>query len=419
MSFLKKLFGGSSFEDLRAEGDAHFAQKRFGEAKLTYDRALAKEKGVAADGVAHVRAQIDASRDAIARERMASAVELDRHGDLALARAELEGALETAASEELVRAIERQLEALERGDARKRAAAVDVSDDEMFEAMSGNWEPEQVDEYAAAGPKLREALLASNAGRFIEAVALLEALVAAAKSPNYLHFELGIARVSVEDSTGAEESLRAFVKSIGPEEGGSARLAAHGALAEIVYARGDEEGAVNELGAAIEALEEDPRPYIMLGNFLRKRGHAESAIDVLESAVAVIGEGQVDLFVTQELALAHRDAGHDAEAEKMLELVIDTHVKQARLDFPVETAVALAELHEKRGNVQRAADLWRSLTRGSDRTNHLRYHREAARLLVDLGMRDKARRMYQRTAELAAADLKATREIEAKLTALA
>ena len=421
MSFLRKLFGGGSFEDLRTEADAHFDAKRFGEAKLAYDRALAKQAGAPADALVHVRTRIDASRDAIAHERMAVAADAEKHGDLEFARAELEGALETAASATLASTIEKRLEALERGDARQRAAAVEVSDDEMFEAMSGAWEPEQVDEYDAAGPRFRNALLASNDGRFEEAAAMLAEVVADSKSPHYLHFELGMARLSAEDTVGGETSLRAFLASIGPNEGGSARLAAHGSLALLCDTRGDEEGAVAEFGAAVDAMDEDPRPYIMLGNYLRKRGHADAAIDVLESAVAVIGEGQVDLFVQQELALAHRDAGHDAKAEQMLELVIDTLVKQARLDFPAETAVALAELHEKRGNVKRAADLWRSLTQGSDRAGHLRYHREAARLLVKLGLAEEARRMYQRAAELAegAKDAEAAAEVAEKLAALA
>jgi tetratricopeptide (TPR) repeat protein len=419
MSFFQKLFGGGSFESLRAEADAHFDAGRFGEAKLAYDRASAKQKGAAAADVTHVTTRIEACRDALAEARMQAAADFAANGDDELARAELEGALETAASATLVRTIEQRLEALERGDARERARPPTVGDDELFEAMSGSWEPEQREEYDAAGPRLREALLAANAGRFGDAVALLEALVAAARSPHYLHFELGVARIGADDAAGAEPALRAFLASIGPDEGGAARLAAHASLANILDGRGDEEGAVDELGRAVEALEDDPRPYILLGNYLRRRGHATDAIDVLESALAVIGEGQVDPFVLQEYALAHRDAGRDADAERLLEQLVDSQVKQGRLDLPPEGTTALAELHEKRGNLQRAADLWRSLTRGSDRTNHLRYHREAARLLVALGLRDEARRMYQRAAELAEGDAEAAQDIAAQLAGLA
>ncbi|MBK8173245.1 MAG: hypothetical protein IPK60_23325 [Sandaracinaceae bacterium] len=52
--------------------------------------------------------------------------------------------------------------------------------------------------------------------------------------------------------------------------------------------------------------------------------------------------------------------------------------------------------------MQRAADLIRSLAQGNDRVNHLKYHREAERLLTKLGMHEEAKRMAQRAAELEA-----------------
>ena len=40
MSFLKKMFGGASFAEQRTEADALFDAKKYGEAKLAYDRAV-------------------------------------------------------------------------------------------------------------------------------------------------------------------------------------------------------------------------------------------------------------------------------------------------------------------------------------------------------------------------------------------
>ena len=45
MSFFKKLLGGT-FESNRDEGEALFLEGRFGEARLAYERALARSKGV-------------------------------------------------------------------------------------------------------------------------------------------------------------------------------------------------------------------------------------------------------------------------------------------------------------------------------------------------------------------------------------
>jgi hypothetical protein len=62
--------------------------------------------------------------------------------------------------------------------------------------------------------------------------------------------------------------------------------------------------------------------------------------------------------------------------------------------------VALAKLHEGANNTARAADLYRTLTRGSDVENHARYHLEAARLLDVLKLTDEADRMRERARAL-------------------
>jgi hypothetical protein len=56
----------------------------------------------------------------------------------------------------------------------------------------------------------------------------------------------------------------------------------------------------------------------------------------------------------------------------------------------------LAKLHEDDGNLARAADLFGTLAKGEDVLNHGLYHREAGRLLEELGLHDEARRMRER-----------------------
>jgi tetratricopeptide (TPR) repeat protein len=418
MSFLKKLFGGGSFEDRVAEADALFAQGRFGEAKLAYDRAADKAGGAPAERRAHVQARIAEIRDAIARSRLAEAAELESHGELDLARAELAGALETAASAEVARECERRIEALERRDARAAATAVEVTPDEIVEAIAANWEEEQAEEYERYGPRFREALLLAHAERFDEARARLEAVLAEAKDPHYLHFEIGQVRLLAGAEEEAIASFRAFLASIGPDEGGYARLMTHGNLAGLADERGDEEAAIAEWEAAIDALPDDPRPRLNLGVYLRRKGHAEAAAEVLEAVLAELDEVQPDVRVVEELALAKRDAGREDEAVQLLEQVIAHHVKLGILDYPPEGARALAELHEKRGDARRAADLWRALAKGSHVAGHLHYHREAARLLATLGEEAEARRLLQRAAELAGDDAETRAGVDAALRAL-
>jgi hypothetical protein len=79
-----------------------------------------------------------------------------------------------------------------------------------------------------------------------------------------------------------------------------------------------------------------------------------------------------------------------------LEGVVQGLVGQGNLDLPPPAAVALAKLHEEKGNLARAADLYGSLAKGGDAANHGDYLREASRLLDALGLSDEARRMRER-----------------------
>ena len=73
-------------------------------------------------------------------------------------------------------------------------------------------------------------------------------------------------------------------------------------------------------------------------------------------------------------------------------------------DFPPTTATTLAKLYEADGRLDRAADLYRALSQGSDKERHALYHYEAGRLLHALGLADEARRMLTRADALTTED---------------
>lgn len=403
MSFLKKMFGGASFEDLRAEGDSLFSERKFGEAKLSYDRAIAAAKAAPEGDVAHCKTRVAQCCDAIAKDRMKYAAELARDGELELAREELSAARDTAVGAATIREAERKLEELERTDARENATDVPtLDDDEQYMTLSGNWEEEQTEEYDGYGEDFRTALLSLYREDYKKARALLEALEQANPKAAYLLYELGRAQLLDGDIEKGKTTLQLFLTRIGPDEGGEARRAAHGEIARLFDEAGDMESAIGEYQKAIDALEDDPRPYISLGNYLRTKKLAAEAVQVLEAALVVMDSERRDPFVLQELGLSHAAAGNDEHAVSILEEVVSSFTARRQFDYPPEGTVALAQLHEKHGNIQRATDLFRSLAEGSDRVNHLRYHREAERLLTKLGKHDEAKRMGQRAAELEA-----------------
>lgn len=423
MSFFKKLFGGGSFEDARADADRAYEDGAFEEARIAYQRALDRKKDAPEDALEHCRTRIAECLDRMAEARLEEAARFIELGQIELAEAELRNAAELAASEEIGRRARRELESLEKEDALRHAEVPEeMSDDDRWALLAGNWEEEQSDEYEELGDPLRDALLAMHDGRPEEARAALEEMLS--DDARYLWLEIGRARLLTEDYDAATEAFRTFLDALDDDDGGEARLSAHAELAGLLDRADDEEGAIGELSAAMEAFPDDPRPFLLLGRYLHSKGYLEQAADVLESGLSKIGDERPDWRYLEELGLAKAELGEDEEAAAYFDRVIQLFVQSRRPDapsveLPPATAVARAKLHEKAGELEKAADLYRTLTRGSDRENHLEYHREAARVLLELELADEARRMLTRALALAEGDEAARAAIEAQLAELA
>lgn len=391
------IFRKKDARELLAEAEALFASGRFGDAKLMFDRA---EERAQKDGQGELTSQAEEraalSCDRIAEARIQEAQALARAGDLDAASDELKHAMETARSAAVQERIARAQRLLEQKDAREAAAApLPLSDEERLILITGSWEPLQAKELESYGEPLLTALLAVEDARASDAVQKLEAILESTKQPSYLWLELGRARLVAGDEAGATEALRTFLSRIGPEEGGAPRITAHRELARIAHEAGNKEEAIDILEACAAALENDPRPYLDLGNYLRLVGRPTEAIEVLELCASLF-QGQVEWPVTMELGLACADAGDDGRAVDALEQVLKTLGAGGNKDFPPPAVTALAKLHEKRENLTRAADLYRALCEGSDVENHAVYHREAARLLDAVGLAEEAQRMRTR-----------------------
>jgi hypothetical protein len=398
MSLLGGLFKKRPLAELEREADALFEAERFGEAKLAFDRLEARAEKEDAGLAQRAQARIEQCCDRIADARVREAQLLVRNGHLDLAREELRHALETARTPEGQARVRAAQAAIEQRDAREQAAAPhpELSDEERLTLIGGTWEPLQAEELEGYGEPVARALLDLEDGKAAEALATMLPLAQQAAGASYLWLEIARAHAQLNDIPAAEASLRTFLTRIGPEEGGTARLLAHRELSRLCHERGDQEGAIRELEACAEALEDDPRPLLDLGNYLRVIGRAREAVEVLEMCAAAFGDTTVEWPVTMELGLACAEAGDSARAVSALEEVVETLVTRGQLDLPPPLAVALAKLHEAQGNLARAADLYGNLAKGSDGANHATYLREAGRLLESLGLSEEARRMHER-----------------------
>ncbi len=423
MSFFKKLFGSASFADEVRAGDQLVADGRHAEAREAYARArdAARDDGERATA----KEKIDACLDALARARMAEAEALlANDADLELAEAELKNAMELAATPALRNEARRRLETLEQEDAKRQQADVpdEMSDEDRWALLAGNWEEAQLEELDEYGEPFRAALLAMHDGDHATARAALEAIADEYEDPLYLWLEIGRARMLGEAWEEAEAAFRTFLDALDEDEGGQARLSALANLASLRDRAGDEEGAIELLSEAMEAFPEEPGVFLMMGRYLLDKGDAAEAAEVLEAGAVLLDEDRPDWRYLEQLGLAHAAAGDEDTAAGYFDRVITFMVGLRRhdrpLDYPPATAIARAKIHEARGELHKAADLYRTLASGTDVDHHLAYHREAARLLLQLELPEEARRMLTRALALAEGDAEASAAIEAQLATL-
>jgi tetratricopeptide (TPR) repeat protein len=397
---LGRLFKKRDLAELEAEAEQHRAEGRLGEAKLAFDRVVERaQKERQPERAASAEARVVECCDAMARGRVQEAERMLAQGHVELAREELRHADEVARSDPARAQVASMLRTLDRGDAVEQAReAAPLSDEERMVLISGSWEPLQAEELELYGEPLLQAELALDRGDGERALALLMPLVS--ERASYLWLEIARAHLAHAQVDQAEQALRKFLSRIGPDEASFARLTAHRELAHIAHTREDREGAIAELEAAAEAMADDPRPLLDLGNYLRLIERPAEAIEVLELCVGAFGDNEVEWPVTMELGLACAAAGDLKRGEALLESVASDLLAKGHVDLPVAALVALAAIHEKNGNLARAADLYRMLTRGSDVANHAAYHVEAARLLDLLELPDEAARMRDRAQAL-------------------
>ena len=257
-----------------------------------------------------------------------------------------------------------------------------MNDEDRWALLAGNWSGDQLDEYDDYGEGFREALLALHVPPVGDEEEeeeeeegpeedtpreVLEAILEEAEEPLYLFLEVGRARALDDDLEGAEDALREFLERADEDTNADALLGAYASLAALRDQADDEESAIAEFSAAMDAIPDDPRPFFLMGRYLLGKGHAGEAADVLEAAVPLLPEGQVDWRFLETLGLALFEADRPGEAAEYFDQVLGYFVALRRHDaYPPATAVTRAKIYEDDGEPQKAADLYRSLANGHD-----------------------------------------------------
>lgn len=390
MSFLKNLLGGT-FETHKKQGDALFETGRYGEAKISYDRALSRAKNIDQSQLDAVRNQLDQCRIQLARARLAEADELARHGEIEEAMVLLSDISEICSDPQILSQVQERRDSYESEDVRRLVDEnQEIDEDELLAILGGTWTEQQADEYAALPETMREAILCDHDGDSARAAELIEGIVARDDlplSPCYAWFELGRCRLRAGDHAGALKALDIFLERVESDpEGLGHAVAANQLRARALVSMEEFEPAKDALLRNTKLAPEDHTTFLSLGVFLRDRGEYDPSLRALERAVELMGQMQPDFRVIRELGFTYLAMDRKREAMKSLGAVIEHLASRGEHNqFDPETTVTLAKLHEEMGSAEEAADLYRHLAVGYDTANHFIYNLEAARLLQKSG----------------------------------
>ncbi len=410
MSFLKKLLGGT-FESNRDDGETLFGEGNFGEARLAFEKALTKSKGVTEAEVLAVRDRVRDCRLELARGQLARADEAVADGEIELALELLAEAQEICDESEIVEASKDRRQRFESVDARSLVRdAEEITEEELLAIIAGTWTDAQAEEYAAMPDDLHEALLAAHDREFERAAELLTGVVARPDLPVipcFTWLELGRVRLLAQDEGGAIEALDTFLETVEDDDEDI------GLQVEALNLKATALGLSDRLDEAKEQLirttrlaPEDHNVFLALGVFLRGREEYEGAVNALERALELMGQMHPDFRVIRELGFTYLAMDRKEEAMQSLGAVVEHLASRGEhRQFDPETTMALARLHEEKGDIMEAADLYRHLAVGYDTRNHFSYNLEAARLLgLAGGQESLAERYFTRSTELAEGD---------------
>lgn len=416
MGLLKKLFGGDPAKHAQ-KGKQHEDAGAHGEAKLAYERALAATDESDGEARAAHQASIDRCRDAIARGRMAEAEVFQERGDIDFAREELAGAKEVAADPALRDECQTRIDVLERREVLSTVQhEEELSDEDRITLLAANWSDDQAAEYARYGDTFFDALLALDDEKYREARAGFEALLGGpgegyrdggAGVPTegeegacYLYLAHATVCTLLDDDEAALASYTAFLEALPEGQGGDRRLLAHMRMAAIYDRLEDPDAALQEYQTAIEDFPDDYRPFLFMGERMRRDGHAEEALEMLRMALENTDGNQPDWQLLQELGFALADTGEVEAAVKQLDGVLQMFMGRGS-QRPALAVRKLAELHELKGRFDRAADMWRILADLAGSPDRAAAHGEVARLVAAMGLEDEAQRMLKRGIALA------------------
>ncbi len=325
MSFLD-IFSGPTLEKLEKKGDTLFESGSWGEAKLTYERALEKAKKEhqrLPDAEPRLLKKIAKTREALAAVHQEKAEDLMEGGYFDDARALLSLARELTSDETRIHELtilsdrlktmhhaETEKELVDKyyglTDEEESEEFYETDPDEHFHALCGTLPPDIQEAYLSYDEDFRDGYIALNAGDFETAATCLSRAMEADSTPgSYIPLELATAYLHLEKHADARELLVPFLEHH-PES-----LPAYRLLCEIYWEEKDFAQADAVIDSVPEDLADSLEVLLLRGETRCQAGDFETARGLYQSFLDEQG-WQEEIGIA--LAGVHEAAGEEEKA---------------------------------------------------------------------------------------------------------
>jgi tetratricopeptide (TPR) repeat protein len=402
MSLLKKILGSDPEERIE-EAREKEETGDLGGAIMDYERVLEDLDEKDAARREEIEKKIFALRDTLADRFLAEAQEALAERDLERALDILSYALDASGSDAKQDQVRKRMEAVQLmiADAELADPERSLTGEETYQALSGGWTQQQLDEFDGYGGKFKDAFLAYHAGRFDEALeGYGKLLEKAGEDALYLRLEYARALyLKAQALAGDEERkkeaealyedaierVHEFRSMLPMKRNPEVRAGAWSLLAQIFIDKKDQDSAEDALVQAQEIVPEEPVVYLNLGRFLFDQDRLDDALAALEQGEEIMDKLHPSVELLSLLGQVHRRAGNREEAIQRFQAVIDYFLAMGRTEWDPAVARPLAELYEETGQLLDASDIYRNLSRAGSRENLALNNYHAARLMKKLG----------------------------------
>jgi len=325
------LISGGTPQKIEQKADAYVATGAYGQAKIEYEKALARlvrRPEVSPGYRSQLEDKLQRCKESLACDHRREGAALIKAGCPTEARELLDLALELTADANLAADVEALIANIptdtddpETFDFYESATEVPIlqdtgSDEEYFEALCNALEDEEKAAYRSYPDNFKAGFVALNRGDFDTAVPLLtEAAQAYPFGANYITLELATAHLNQGDHETARTRLEGFIADY-PDS-----LRAYHLMCEILWEAGTFGDALKLLSTCPPSLAELLPTKMLTGETFMRAGQFEQAADFFQHLLADFGW---DSQIAQALSGAYEAQGRYAEARNLYGEIMGT-----------------------------------------------------------------------------------------------